>query len=124
MIKRPVYLNLFRLHLPLLGWVSILHRVTGVLLFLVLPAGIYFLQLSLSGPAGFLEAAAVLEHPLGRLVSLMVIASLAYHAFAGVRHLAMDMHWGLEKARAHVSASWVMIASSLVTVLAAWRLFG
>jgi len=124
MNKRPVYLNLFRLHLPLLGWVSILHRVTGVLLFFALPAGLYVLQLSLWGQAGFSEAAAILRNPLGRLVSLMVIASLAYHAFAGMRHLAMDVHWGLEKNRARISARWVMIASGLVTVLAAWRLLG
>lgn len=124
MIKRPVYLNLFRLHLPLLGWVSILHRVTGVLLFLALPAGLYVLQLSLSGPGGFVEAAAILKSPLGRLISLMVIASLAYHAFAGIRHLAMDVHWGLAKPMARVSARWVMIVSGLVVVLAAWRLFG
>jgi succinate dehydrogenase / fumarate reductase, cytochrome b subunit len=124
MIKRPVYLNLFRLHLPLLGWISILHRVTGVLLFLALPAGLYVLQLSLSGQAGFSEAAAILKHPLGRLFSLTVIASLAYHAFAGLRHLAMDVHWGLDKNRARVSARWVMIASGIVTMLAAWRLLG
>jgi succinate dehydrogenase / fumarate reductase cytochrome b subunit len=124
MNKRPVYLNLFRLHLPLLGWVSILHRVTGVLLFLALPVALYVLQLSLSGSAGFIEATAILRHPLGRLIGLMVIASLAYHAFAGMRHLAMDMHWGLEKNRARVSARWVMIASGLVTVLVAWRLLG
>lgn len=124
MIKRPVYLNLFRLHLPLLGWVSILHRVTGVLLFFVLPAGLHVLQLSLSSPTGFIEAAAILNNPPGRLISVMVIGSLAYHAFAGLRHLAMDVHWGLEKNRARISARWVMIVSGLVTVLAAWSLLG
>lgn len=124
MHKRPVYLNLIRLHLPLLGWVSIFHRVTGILLSFALPAGLYLLQLSLSGPGGFIEAAAILKHPLGRLIGLMVIASLAYHAFAGLRHLAMDVHWGLDKSNARASARWVMIVSGLATVLAAWRLFG
>jgi succinate dehydrogenase / fumarate reductase cytochrome b subunit len=66
----------------------------------------------------------MLRHPPGRLISLMVIASLAYHAFAGMRHLAMDVHWGLDKDMARVSARWVMIVSGLATVLAAWRLFG
>ena len=123
MIKRPVYLNLFRLHLPLLGWISILHRVTGVLLFLALPVALYVLQLSLGSPADFVEAAAILKSPPGQLTSLMVIAALAYHAIAGVRHLAMDVHWGVERNRARVSARWVMIVSGCVTVLVAWTLF-
>lgn len=124
MSKRPVYLNLFRLHLPLLGWVSILHRVTGILLFLGLPAALALLQSSLSGPSGFDEAAAMLRPPFARFLSLMVIASLAHHALAGLRHLAMDMHLGVQKNMARASASAVMIAAGLVAALAAWSLFG
>jgi len=54
-IARPVYLDLLRIHLPLPGWVSILHRVSGVLLFLAVPLGVWVLSRSLSDEAGFLR---------------------------------------------------------------------
>jgi len=123
MYKRPVYLNLFKLYLPLMGWVSILHRVTGILLFLALPLGLYVLQYSLSGPSGFEEVKSMLSHPVGRITLLIVIVSLAHHVLAGLRHLAMDMHWGVDGKVANLSARLVMLATGLVTVMAATRLF-
>jgi succinate dehydrogenase / fumarate reductase, cytochrome b subunit len=123
MHNRPIYLNLFQLHLPLTGWVSLLHRVTGVVLFLVLPLALYLLQRSLSDQAGFHDVSAMLDRPAGRLLLLAVISSMAHHVFAGVRHLALDIHWGVEKSRAWRSAHAVMIATALVTLIAAWKLF-
>jgi succinate dehydrogenase / fumarate reductase cytochrome b subunit len=123
MHNRPIYLNLFRLHLPLAGWVSILHRITGVVLFLALPLALYLLERSLSHQEGFEAVSALLDRPAGRLMLLAVIVSLAHHVFAGLRHLALDIHWGVEKNRARQSAHGVMIATALVTLLAAWRLF-
>jgi succinate dehydrogenase / fumarate reductase, cytochrome b subunit len=114
---------LFQLHLPLTGWVSLLHRVTGVVLFLVLPLALYLLQRSLSDQAGFHDVSAMLDRPAGRLLLLAVISSMAHHVFAGVRHLALDIHWGVEKSRAWRSAHAVMIATALVTLIAAWKLF-
>jgi len=123
MYKRPVYLNLFKLRLPLMGWVSILHRVTGVLLFLALPICLYVLQYSLSGPSGFEQVNSMLSHPVGRISVLIVTVSLAHHVFAGLRHLAMDMHWGVDGKVATLSARLVLAATGLVAVMAAWRLF-
>lgn len=123
MHNRPVYLNLFRLHLPLAGWISFLHRLTGVVLFLALPFSLYLLERSLHDRAGFDEVSAQLDRPLGRLLLLFVIASLAHHVFAGLRHLAMDIHWGVEKDWSRQTARGVLIATVLVTLLAAWRVF-
>lgn len=123
MHNRPIYLNLFRLHLPLAGWVSILHRITGVILFLALPLALYLLERSLSHQAGFDAVAAVLGHSAGRMMLLAVLASLAFHALAGVRHLGLDIHWGVEKATARRSAGWVITATLVVVALVAWRLF-
>ncbi|MGA7180163.1 MAG: succinate dehydrogenase, cytochrome b556 subunit [Thiobacillaceae bacterium] len=123
MYKRPVYLDLFELHLPLMGWVSILHRVTGILLFLALPLGLYALQYSLSSPSGFEATVAILRHPVGRALLLIVIVSLAHHVFAGLRHLAMDMHCGVEKDLAQRSARLVLASSLLAAMAAGWRLF-
>ena len=94
-VARPVYLNLFRIHLPLAGWVSILHRVSGALLFVALPLGVWVLSVSLANEAGFRRIAGWLAHPLGKLVLLLLIAAFAQHLFAGLRHLALDAHWGV-----------------------------
>jgi succinate dehydrogenase / fumarate reductase cytochrome b subunit len=120
---RPVYLNLFRIHLPLAGWVSILHRVSGALLFAALPLGIWALSISLADEAGFRRMADALAHPLARLILLGWVWAFAHHFFAGLRHLALDVHWGLELKQARQSSLAVMLASGLVTLLAAWRLF-
>ncbi len=123
MAKRPVYLNLLRIHLPLTGWVSILHRVSGALLFLALPFGVWGLSVSLSSVAGFRRMAECVAHPLARLFLLFLIWAFAHHFLAGLRHLALDVHWGVDLQRARQSSVAVLLAAGLVTLLAAWRLF-
>jgi succinate dehydrogenase / fumarate reductase cytochrome b subunit len=123
MNKRPVYLNLMRLHLPLMGWVSILHRVTGIVLFLALPVCLYVLQRSLSSDADYADIASLMAQPWAKLVLLGTGGSLAHHVFAGMRHLAMDVHCGVEKHLARLSARLVLVASALTTLVLAWRLF-
>jgi succinate dehydrogenase / fumarate reductase cytochrome b subunit len=120
---RPVYLDLSRIHLPLPGWVSILHRVSGVLLFAALPLGVWGLSVSLADEAGFQRMAEGVTHPLARLLLLLLVWAFAQHFFAGVRHLALDVHWGVSLRQARQSSLAVLLASGLVTLLAAWRLF-
>lgn len=122
-VARPVYLNLLRIHLPLTGWVSILHRVSGVLLFVALPLGVWALSVSLSDEAGFRRMADMAAHPLARLILLGLVWALAHHAFAGLRHLALDVHWGVDIRTARLSSLMVILAAGLVTLAAAWRLF-
>lgn len=123
MAKRPVYLNLFRIHLPLAGWVSIMHRVSGALLFVAMPLGVWVLSVSLAGESGFQRVAGWGAHPLSKFILLLLIWSFAHHLFAGLRHLALDVHWGVELSRSRRSGLAVLLASSLVTLMAAWRLF-
>ena len=122
-IARPVYLDLFRIHLPLAGWVSILHRVSGALLFAAVPLGVWALSVSLADEAGFQRMADGVMHPLAKSVLLLLIWALAQHFFAGLRHLALDVHWGVELRRARQTSIAVLLATGLVTLLAAWRLF-
>lgn len=123
MHNRPVYLNLFRLHLPVSGWVSILHRISGLILFLSLPCAVYLLQHSLMNETGFAQVVTLLEHPTGRLLLLLVLASLAVHVLAGIRHLAFDVHVGVAKPVARQSAIWVIAGALTVILLAGWGLF-
>lgn len=123
MAKRPVYLNLLRIHLPVAGWVSILHRFSGALLFLFFPLGVWTLSVSLSGEAGFRRIADWMMHPLARLFLLLLAWAFAHHVFAGLRHLALDVHWGVNLHRARQSSIVVLLAAGVVMLLAAWRLF-
>ncbi|MBU1264779.1 MAG: succinate dehydrogenase, cytochrome b556 subunit [Gammaproteobacteria bacterium] len=122
-IERPIYLNLLRIHLPLPGWVSILHRLSGALLFAALPLGVWALSVSLADEAGFRRMADGVAHPLSRLFLLLLIWAFAHHLFAGLRHLALDVDWGVSLPRARQSSLAVLLAGGLVTLLAAWGLF-
>ncbi|MCA1925636.1 MAG: succinate dehydrogenase, cytochrome b556 subunit [Thiobacillus sp.] len=118
---RPVTLDLHRIRLPLPGWVSILHRFSGVLLFLALPAGVGLLSLSLYDEDGFMTALACMRHPLTRFLLLALAWGFSHHFFAGLRHLAMDAHWGVDLAHARLSGMAVFAASGLTTAaFAVW----
>ena len=101
---RPVFLNLFRIQLPVGGWVSIIHRATGAVLVLaMLPAG-YLFQLSLASASGFQQAQAWFTHPLSRFVTLLLLWSVAQHLFSGLRHLLLDLDIGVSRQQARTSA--------------------
>lgn len=123
MASRPVFLNLLRIRLPVTGWVSILHRLSGALLFLAFPLGVWALSVSLSGEAGFRLMAGCAAHPLARLVLVVLLWGFAQHFLAGLRHLALDVHWGVGLRRARQSSVAVLLASGLFALLAVWRLF-
>jgi succinate dehydrogenase / fumarate reductase cytochrome b subunit len=123
MPQRPVYLNLLRIRLPLTGCVSILHRLSGGLLFLAVPFGVLGLSQSLSDEAGFRRVAEWIGHPLGKLFLLILTWAFAHHLFAGLRHLALDAHCGLDLRQARRSSIAVLLASALVTLLFAGKLF-
>lgn len=123
MAHRPVFLNLLRIRLPVTGWVSILHRLSGALLFLAFPLGVWALSVSLSGEAGFRLMADCAARPLARLVLVLLLWAFAHHFLAGLRHLALDVHWGVGLRRARQSSVAVLLASGLFALLAVWRLF-
>lgn len=120
---RPVYLDVFRIHLPLAGWVSILHRVSGALLFVTIPLGVWAFSDSLDNAAGFQRLADMLSHPSAKLLLLLLIWAFSHHWFAGLRHLALDVHLGVRLHQARLSSVLVLLLSALVTLLAAWWMF-
>lgn len=120
---RPVYLNLFAIHLPITGVVSALHRVTGVFTLLLLPAALALLQRSLDGEAGYAQVRALISGPAGRLAAVLAIWLFAQHFFSGLRHLLLDLDIGVTLGCARRSAGGVFLASAAATLLAAWWLF-
>ena len=112
--KRPFFLNLFIIRLPVPGFVSILHRISGLLMFLAIPFAVYLLDLSLQGRDGFNRVADILNHPLLQLILLLLLWSLVHHLFAGIRFLLTDFDIGLEKHSARRFAWGVLIAEAVV----------
>ena len=119
---RPVFLNLLRIHQPVTAVVSILHRFTGILMVLALPGLIYLLQISLSSPEGFSQAAAILDGQIARLFGVLMIWALAHHLFAGIRFLILDFDVGVTRSVARKTAWLVHVAATVVAVMAAGAL--
>jgi len=120
--KRPVHLNLFQIRLPIGGVVSILHRVTGVLLVLALPASVYLLERSVASAAGFAQVHGWLASWPGRLVLLLLALVFLQHLFSGVRHLLLDLDIGVERAAGRRSAWLTLVASGVSALVLAWVL--
>ena len=117
--QRPVFLDLTKIRLPLVGYLSILHRISGVLLFLAIPCVIYLLQLSVSGSEGFAQAAAIMDNLLVKLFALGVIWSLCHHLLAGIRFLLIDFDLGVEKESARTSAKLVIVVGVVLALIVA-----
>jgi succinate dehydrogenase / fumarate reductase cytochrome b subunit len=113
--KRPVYLNLFKIRLPVGGILSILHRATGAFLVLLLPIALYILQRSLQDPAAYAKIATQAATIIGRIVVLVTVWVFAQHFFSGVRHLLLDIGIGDDKTTARRNA-WLAFAASLAVV--------
>jgi succinate dehydrogenase / fumarate reductase cytochrome b subunit len=121
---RPKNLNLFTIRMPVNALVSILHRVSGVVLFLILPLVLVLLQLSLHSAQGFAVAQQVLNSVLIKLLLLGLAWAFFHHFFAGVRHLAMDVHWATSLIKARFTSKVVLVLGGLATALlaASWVL--
>lgn len=110
--------------LPPAGWVSILHRVSGAGLFLMLPFLLYLFKLSVTSEMTFDYFKGILSNPLIKLLLLGLIWAYLQHFCAGVRHLFMDVHVGIEKDSSRQSAVTVLIVSLVLTALCGLKLFG
>jgi succinate dehydrogenase / fumarate reductase, cytochrome b subunit len=113
---RPKYLNLVEIRLPLPGWVSILHRISGALLVFPFSAWLlYMLDVSLASEAGFETLRGYLAAPLAKLGLLVFIWAFCHHFCAGIRYLLLDLNKGIELRPARVSSAVVLVASLLLT---------
>ena len=114
--RRPKHLNLLKIHLPLPGVLSILHRVSGVLLALALPVSLGALQVSLESEEGYECVAEFFGHPLMKLMVWGAAWALFHHLCAGIRFLALDFHIGVELRAARITAAAAFAASVAMTL--------
>src|SRR4051794_2134260 len=121
---RPVYLNLLAIRQPLPAIVSILHRISGALLFLAgIPLLLWAVGASLGSDAGFAEVSGVLAHPLAKLVLLGLLWATLHHFVAGIRYVLIDLHIGDDLPGARRSSAVVLVVSLLLTLILAVRLW-
>jgi succinate dehydrogenase / fumarate reductase, cytochrome b subunit len=114
--NRPVNLDLGTIRLPVAAKVSILHRISGVFLFIGVAVLLCLLDMSLSSEAGFAHASELMAAPLAKLVVWAVLAGLIYHTVAGVRHLLMDIGIGESKQGGIRTARITLIVAGLLIV--------
>ena len=135
--KRPEFRNINALsdlptyRLPAAGWVSILHRISGLLMFLLMPLIIWLFDNSISSEISFAKFSAAFNIGLGfvpgwfmKLVALALIWAYLHHFIAGVRHLWMDMTHSVTKEQGHSSAIVTLVSSVVLTVALGAKLFG
>ena len=121
---RPVYLNLFAIRLPLPALVSILHRASGALLFLVgIPLVLWIVQRSLASPDAWAQMRATLSTPIAKLVLIVLAWAYLHHFIAGIRHLLMDLHWGMDLKSARRSSAVTLVLALLLTLAVAVKLW-
>lgn len=110
--KRPVYLNLVQIRLPLPGFISILHRISGALLFVSGVWLLFLLDRSLGSEAGFQAVRQYATFPIVKLALLGLIWAYCHHFCAGIRYLFLDLDKGTDLAMARLT-SWIVLAVSL-----------
>ncbi len=117
--KRPKNLDLTTIRLPLPGKVSILHRVSGVGLFLFLPVLLWFFSASLTSAETFATFRSVFASLPAKVVLAGLLWAFVHHFCAGIRFLLLDLHVGIEKEAARKSAA-VVFAVSIPLALILW----
>lgn len=119
MVKpRPKYLNLLRIRLPIPGIVSIMHRVSGGVLFLFIPFLLTLFEMSLESAQTFNRFKLTLSHWAIKLIVIGLAWAYFHHLCAGIRHLALDLHYGLELPAARATSNLVLIVSIALTAIA------
>ena len=134
--QRPVYTNIHvsqivAYRLPPAGWVSILHRASGALMFVLLPLVVWLLDVSLTSEISyerfsnaFIAGIGIVPAFLLKLIVLALIWSYLHHLIAGVRHLWMDVTHSVSLQQGHISALITLGASGVLTVVLGAKLFG
>ncbi len=115
--SRPTFLNLLAIRLPIAGWTSILHRVSGVFLFAASLYLLYLLTLSFGSAEDFKTLQQSLTSPWNSVLLWLTLSALAYHFVAGVRHLLMDLHIGESLRGGQIGSVLVLIVSVALAAL-------
>ena len=115
--NRPKYLNLHQIRLPVPGFVSILHRISGFGMFAFAWAILWLLQMSLESPESYEQARTVVQSWIGKLFLIGMSWAFLHHFFAGLRFLLLDIHVGVDLEGARRTSWAVLVLSIAGTVI-------
>ena len=126
---RPKFRNLnfpllLTYRLPLPGLVSIMHRISGAALFLMLPLLLWLFDLSLLSEPSFERLRGISGNFFFKLLLVLLIWGFLHHLVAGIRYLVLDLHIGIDLKSARASALAVYAVSLPLAFLAALKVFG
>jgi len=119
--QRPVNLDLTTIHFPVTAIISIMHRLSGIAVFILLPFMLYVLQQSLQSQESFNMLQSFLHYAWVRLLVWIFASALFFHFMAGVRHMIADFGYGEEIATGRKTASVLLVLTVISTiVLGVW----
>jgi succinate dehydrogenase / fumarate reductase, cytochrome b subunit len=121
--QRPKNLDLFTIRLPVNAVVSIMHRASGVVLFLIQPVLLWALYLSLSSEQGYAAVTAKLHQWPFKLLMTVLAAAFFHHFYAGILHLAMDVHWMTTLQKARFSSRVVLWLVAVTMLFVSWAIW-
>ena len=121
--QRPIHLALHLIKLPLSGIVSILHRISGMLLFFALPLLLLMLQYSLRSIETYTQLMNVLSYPLVKMILIGLLWAFLHHFCAGLRYLAIDLHYFGNLAQSRSSSILVLAVSTALTIVLGVKLW-
>ena len=122
-VNRPKNLNLLTIRLPINAVVSILHRASGVALFILLPVLLWFLQIAVKNEDGYLTLVNLMHHLLAKLILIGLAWAFFHHFFAGLRHLGQDVHWMTSLQKARFSGRVVLWLVAIAVITFTWKIW-
>ena len=114
--KRPRYLNLFKIKMPVTAVVSIAHRASGLFMVIAIPFVIYVFQKSVSSVQGFNDVLSFLHKPWVSIILIVLAWSFVHHFIAGIRFLLIDIDVGVERQAARWSAWFTHLIAISATI--------
>ncbi len=102
--------------MPMSAVVSILHRVSGIILFLSIPYVVWLFATSVKSVYGYTEALTVLNSNCGKLVSVLLLWAITHHFYAGLRFLILDLDIGITR-EATIKVAWLVQILVLLTLV-------
>lgn len=121
--KRPVFLNIRQIQFPMTAIVSILHRISGLGLFILLPGLLFVWQKSLSSPHNFQALQCYFAKTWAQAIIWFFCVGLFYHLCAGLRHLMMDCGFAESRSHSQYTAQGVLVLSMMFGILLAYQFF-
>jgi succinate dehydrogenase / fumarate reductase, cytochrome b subunit len=113
--ERPVNLDLMKMRFPIMAIVSVLHRLSGVVIFLAIPLLLYVLHASVISHTSYVQLLLLLKSTAMRCVMTLVLTAAIYHLLAGIRHMVMDCGCFEEQASARITA-WLTIVVAVIAM--------